>query len=637
MLLASLTFTSPPAGGGISAEELDSLAAAARHAVVMRGRTSVTATAELAPAADVAEFGAHAVENGQHSPEIAERDWWRRVLVRLTRDVTTGSPYTEPTHHRAGRVLELWQTGHKNWPIDTTQWTTNLDIDLMGFILDDAVTPLEVLEEMPPRLADPVEPAHARLTRRWARAVALFANAASDDTLTRADWVMVLNYADMTAVYHAFKNLTMDSGELYSAKHRRVLFGHLYATLDFGRAAGLMNDIPGAFARNANHRILDVEPNEDEIGKAIPETVIRQLDAHMGDLGRGITYGRLAENDIQAMCQMIYVILRDTGRRPNEVAALTRDCVEVIGGEHSLIYDNRKARRLRRRLPITAELAREILTWRQRVSRLPIPECSHGWLFPAITDTSGTPHIISNTISRIIRAWADAVPRLDSELPGPDGAPLPFDRLLVYPYAFRHSYAQRHADAGVAIDVLRDLMDHKDAQVTMGYYQVTAKRKREAMKALSRHVIDRGGRSAAFGSATAYEVRSVAVPFGNCVEPSNVKAGGQSCPIRFQCAGCGFYRPDPSYLLAIEEHLNSLRADRETAIALEVDDFVVRNLTDQITAFQQVADTMRETLARLSADERSEVEEASKVLRRSRAARGRSLPIVEVTQGPTAP
>lgn len=38
------------------------------------------------------------------------------------------------------------------------------------------------------------------------------------------------------------------------------------------------------------------------------------------------------------------------------------------------------------------------------------------------------------------------------------------------------------------------------------------------------------------------------------------------------CVGCGFYRPDPSYLLAIEGHLNSLRADRETAIALEVDD-----------------------------------------------------------------
>ncbi|MET7466543.1 hypothetical protein [Nonomuraea sp. NPDC005501] len=142
------------------------------------------------------------------------------------------------------------------------------------------------------------------------------------------------------------------------------------------------------------------------------------------------------------------------------------------------------------------------------------------------------------------------------------------------------------------------------------------------MKELSRHVIDCDGRPAVFGSATAYELRSVAVPFGNCVELSNVKAGGQSCPIRFWRAGCGFYRPDPFYLLAIEEHLSSLRADRKTAVALEVDVFVVRNLTDQITAFQQVADTMREMLEQLPTEERSEVEEASKVLRRSRAARG---------------
>jgi hypothetical protein len=39
------------------------------------------------------------------------------------------------------------------------------------------------------------------------------------------------------------------------------------------------------------------------------------------------------------------------------------------------------------------------------------------------------------------------------ELPGPGGAPAPFDPALVAPYALRHSYAQRHADAGVPVDV----------------------------------------------------------------------------------------------------------------------------------------------------------------------------------------
>jgi hypothetical protein len=121
----------------------------------------------------------------------------------------------------------------------------------------------------------------------------------------------------------------------------------------------------------------------------------------------------------------------------------------------------------------------------------------------------------------------------------------------------------------------------------------------------------------------AYELRSVSVPFGNCREPSNVKAGGKACPIRFQCAGCGFYRPDPSYLPAIEEHLTALKADRETATAMHVDAFVVRNLDEQITAFGQVAATMHHTLNALPAEERAEVEQA--VARRSKCRRvGRS-------------
>jgi hypothetical protein len=109
-------------------------------------------------------------------------------------------------------------------------------------------------------------------------------------------------------------------------------------------------------------------------------------------------------------------------------------------------------------------------------------------------------------------------------------------------------------------------------------------------------------------------MRSVAVPFGNCIEPSNVKAGGKACPIRFQCAGCGFYRPDPSYIPAIEEHINSLAADREIAMAMDAAPFVVDNLQAQIDASRNVLNVMRSALDRLNAHEREEVEHASAVL-----------------------
>lgn len=117
---------------------------------------------------------------------------------------------------------------------------------------------------------------------------------------------------------------------------------------------------------------------------------------------------------------------------------------------------------------------------------------------------------------------------------------------------------------------------------------------------------------------------------GNCIEPSNVKARGKACPIRFQCADCGFYRPDPSYIPAIEEHLNSLSADREIASAMDAAPFVIDNLSAQIQAFRNVLDVMRGALEQLDAEHRDRVEQASAVLRKARA--GAKLPIEDISR-----
>jgi len=71
------------------------------------------------------------------------------------------------------------------------------------------------------------------------------------------------------------------------------------------------------------------------------------------------------------MHRTIYQILRDTGRRPGEVVSLRTGCIEAIGGQHNLIYDNHKAERMRRRLPITSGTAEVITSWQQRRTRLP--------------------------------------------------------------------------------------------------------------------------------------------------------------------------------------------------------------------------------------------------------------------------
>jgi hypothetical protein len=270
----------------------------------------------------------------------------------------------------------------------------------------------------------------------------------------------------------------------------------------------------------------------------------------------------------------LYIVLRDTGRRPREVCTLRMDCLDHDRDGTLLIWDNHKAHRRRRRLPVTAPTATAIADWREARRGLHCSDRRDDYLFPARTADLPDPYFSTKNVADSLRAWVDAIPELLSDTGDAHGRRGPFDRRRIYPYAFRHSYAQRHADAGVPIDVLRDLMDHKQISTTQTYYRVTLKRKRDAVRTLRLQVVDHTGRPTATRSNIAYELRSIAAPFGNCTEPSNVKAGGGACPIRFQCAGCGFYRPDPSYLPAIEDHILALRADREKAIAMDVDEFV---------------------------------------------------------------
>lgn len=445
-----------------------------------------------------------------------------------------------------------------------------------------------------------------------------------------------LRYDDVTAVAEAFRTALKRDGEPAGWNYRMSIASHFFALIDYGRRSGSAENLSAVFVRDpAVHRIPQEEAGEDEIGKAIPEPVIRQLDAQLDLLGQGRARGRrtLAPADLQLMYQTLYTLLRDTGRRPLEVLSLPLDCLETRHDQTSLVWNNHKARRHRRRLPITAPTAEAIRTWRARRDQLrpSLPPAGADYLFPALTHLATRPYLHTSYLSETLRHWVDSIPHLYSEGTDTQGNLLPFDRSLIYAYAFRHSYAQRHADAGTPLDVLRELMDHKSVSTTQRYYTVSLKRKRDAVTKLSTHVVDKHGRPSPC-SESAYELRSVAVPYGGCTEPSNVKAGGSSCPIRFQCAGCGFYRPDPSYLTAIEQHINELRADRETAQAMDAAEFVITALTAQISAFEQVTDRMRRHLAALPAAQRQEIEEAGTILGKARAGAHTLLPLTVISR-----
>jgi integrase len=474
----------------------------------------------------------------------------------------------------------------------------------------------------------------ARSTRPYLQRLqeTLRACRAASTTLVAAGRVEAtdLGAGDFTRVVDAMSRQQRADGTLYSASHRNLLLHHFCQVVEHGRAAGLMAEVPDTFRPARRQRVRE-QPNEEELGKALPESVIRQLDAKLALLGPAGRAGSIVGDQLQAMHQSIYRILRDTGRRPGEVVSLRVGCVELIDGQHNLIYDNHKAARMRRRLPITAETAQTIQAWQSRRLGLLTPPAQRQWLFPSplLRAQRSHGHLTSAAVARAFKAWIRQIGPIDSELLGPDASPTRFDPALVTPYALRHSYAQRHADAGVPVDVLKELMDHVSVTTTMGYYRIGLKRKQQAIRAVGALATDATGNPAPFTSPTAYQRASVSVPFGNCTEPSNVKAGGGACPIRFQCAGCGFYRPDPSYLPALEQHIAGLRAERETARAIGAADYVLTNLTAQIDAFTAVAETMHGRLAQLTPQERADVEDASRLLRRARAAR--HLPLAAAT------
>uniref|UniRef100_A0AAU2VFE6 Tyrosine-type recombinase/integrase n=1 Tax=Streptomyces sp. NBC_00003 TaxID=2903608 RepID=A0AAU2VFE6_9ACTN len=436
-----------------------------------------------------------------------------------------------------------------------------------------------------------------------------------------------LGLADMTCIVEAIQIArNPKDGSDYSPIQRRAMLGWWRRLVQYARLAGLMDDIPGGFALSpVLHGIEVVDTAEDESGRTIPEHVIAQLDQHLHLMAASSSYKHAGwqAGDFAAMYQEVYRIIRDTGRRPEEATSLKRECLQWIDGKPTLIYDNRKRRRHGRRLPISPETARHIQEWQKRRDSLPeMPGCE-GWLFPAPGATRRTrvryltPHAFS---SRIFRDWVDGVPELLDDRLDEDGTPVTYPRSEIIVYGLRHAYAQRHADAGTAIDVLCQLMDHRSLDVTMGYYTVSQERRRKAVETVAALATDRHGDPRGSTDPLAYELRSVAVPNGGCTEPSNVKAGGGHCRIRFQCAGCDFYEPDPSYRPALEQTIADLRADKEAALAMGAADWVLANFDHQLTAYAKVLADMDERLGSLSPEEQEAVEAASKELRKVRAA-----------------
>ena len=362
--------------------------------------------------------------------------------------------------------------------------------------------------------------------------------------------------------------------------------------------------------------------------RALPDTVVAQLlDAEaLGVLER--MHGQRVRVAVE--------LLADTGRRPNEICILAWDCldfdeqVDESGQERRLpvlVHDMPKVARTGCRLPIDEQTATLIAT-QKRLMRECYPDTPAGELrlFPRVQrNPRGTRPMSPNEISRVMRRWVDAL----AALVGSDGEP--FDRARVVPYAFRHSYAQRHADHGTPVEVLRELMGHRSMVTTQGYYRVREERARQAVQMLAPLQIDcHGNRTMplveqlAASERLRRQIGQIAVPLGLCTEPSNVKARGHGCAYRYRCIGCEHFRTDPSNQAELREYLQQLLAGRErlTAAVPQLADWARRDATpseDEIAAVRSLVRRNEQIIKELEPVDRAAVLEAIATTRRLRA------------------
>lgn len=410
----------------------------------------------------------------------------------------------------------------------------------------------------------------------------------------------------------------LQSADQISADARIRTCREVRSVLTTARAMGLTR--PGGPAAGLGEDFTigvgDVpdKPEPAEPGRDLPVEIMRQICAHLDDVRSPVM-----------RCAIELAI--DTGRRPEELCTLNVDCLSRDDdGAPVLVYDNHKANRLGRRLPISENTAQLLIDQHQDArARWPDTPLAELKLLPTDRrNPDGTKAITAFSLAFHHRTWVKRMPMLSTA----DGTE--FDKTKIVLYAYRHTYAQRHADAGVGIDVLRELMDHRKLDATKGYYRVGENRRREAIDRVAAMQFDRHGnriwRTAQHLLDSEHARRAigeVAVPFGVCAEPSNVKAGGNACPFRFRCTGCDHFRTDVSYLPDLQAYLDDLLRNRERVLAAtDIDEWArveAMPSEEEIIRVRRLIARVHAGLDDLTADERAHIDTAVAAVRGHRS------------------
>ena len=350
----------------------------------------------------------------------------------------------------------------------------------------------------------------------------------------------------------------LESAGTISRYHRNVICRGARTVLAGIRGMGLTRPgqaaagLPGDFVIGAAD--IPAEPVRGEPGRDLPPEIMTVLCASLDTLQPA---------EVRAAIQ----IAIDTGRRPEDILGLPLDCLaRDKDGAPVLVYDNAKAHRLGRRLPVSQATATVIIAQQARVSaRFPATPPAGLKLLPAARrNPDGRRPMTIDMLEGRHREWADRLGPLRTR----DGAE--FDPARIVPYAYRHTLRpaarrRRRADRR-ARRAPRSPQPERHPRLLPGRRRPPPRGGRQGDRAQLRPArqpdLARRRRPAGI-RARPLPVGEVAVPYGRCTEPSNVQAGGGACPVRFRCAGCDHFRTDVSYLPDLTAYLDDLLRTRE--------------------------------------------------------------------------
>lgn len=394
---------------------------------------------------------------------------------------------------------------------------------------------------------------------------------------------------------------------------QRQLLRCIRRVIEYARAESKLrvvwDESPSSFSINpVLHRVPangQEQNNSEEPFRFVPQPIIDWVMDHLHLLTMKTDY-KTAEARV-----MIYLQER-CGRRTSETVSLRDDCISYDSdGAPYLEWQQGKPPYGRGpRLPIHQETHDAIDQWKS-IKRSRGIESQ--WLFPstawAVKDAHYQAEVLQANVRRLIKEIKAEAPYA-SAVEGSEGNLLNFDLDTIDAYAFRHGFAQRLADAvdengrsTTPPDVLQSYMGHKSFRTTMGYYQVTAKRRRRALSSLPARKLDVNGQQI----ETAPErdsYRRVGLTIGSCSEPQNVASNGRSCALDHACESCPFFLVDPLDREGIVAKRTHLEVQKERAAVINSPGYYLQFLDARIADCDSVVDGIDRYVQQLPTTER---------------------------------